>query len=182
MLENAAAAAIIIRDLHRSPMTPFDLMSDYITRNGEILKMTLGDFAPAEMLARPVPGANHAAWQLGHLIGSCAHMLGAVAPGVIPEAVAKLGEKYNGKTANVDDPAFYPEKAQLLEAFSQAYGAVADWVKTLSSEDLSRPTPGRMADFAPTVGHLILMTVSHIMMHVGQMQVIRRKLGKPLLF
>jgi hypothetical protein len=39
-----------------------------------------------------------------------------------------------------------------------------------------------MADFAPTVGHLVLMIASHIMMHVGQMQVIRRKLGKPLLF
>jgi hypothetical protein len=39
-----------------------------------------------------------------------------------------------------------------------------------------------VADFAPTTGHLALMTASHIMMHVGQLQVIRRKLGKPLLF
>jgi hypothetical protein len=39
-----------------------------------------------------------------------------------------------------------------------------------------------MAAFAPTVGHLVTMTISHFMMHTGQFQVIRRKLGKPLLF
>jgi len=163
-------------------MSPTDLMSDNITRNGEILKMTLADFSQADLLARPVPGANHAAWQLGHLIGSAAHMLGAVAPGVIPQAAVKMGEPFNGKTANVDDPAFFPDKSQLLETFAQTHGAIADWVKTLTPADLARPTPAPMSDFAPTVGHLVLMTVSHIMMHVGQMQVIRRKLGKPLLF
>lgn len=163
-------------------MTQTELMSDFVTRNGEILKMTLADFTEEEMLVRPVPGANHAAWQLGHLLASAAYMVNMVAPGVIPEAVVRLGEKYNGKTADVDDPAFYPPKAELIEAFSQAYGAIADWVKSLKPEDLDRPTPGRMADFAPTTGHLALMTVSHIGMHVGQMQVIRRRLGKPLLF
>jgi hypothetical protein len=163
-----------------SPTT--ELMSDFVTRNCDILKMTLADFTQDEMLARPVPGANHAAWQLGHMLGSAAHMMKSVAPGVIPESVAALGERYTGKTANVDDPAFYPEKGELLEAFGQAYGAIAEWIKTLKPEDLTRATPGRMAEFAPTVGHLALMTVSHVMMHVGQMQVIRRRLGKPLLF
>ncbi|MDB5322151.1 MAG: DinB superfamily protein [Phycisphaerales bacterium] len=163
-------------------MSPIELMSDNITRNGEILKMTLSDFSQEDMLARPVPGANHAAWQLGHLIGSAAHMINAAAPGIVPEAAARIGEKCSGKTANVDDPAYFPDKTQLLEAFAQTHGAIAEWVKTLAPEQLARPTPGPMADFAPTVGHLILMTVSHIMMHVGQCQVIRRKLGKPLLF
>ncbi|HEY7117109.1 MAG TPA: DinB family protein [Tepidisphaeraceae bacterium] len=163
-------------------MTQTELMSDFLTRNGEILKLTLGDFTDDEMLARPVPGANHAAWQLGHLIGSAAYMFGAVAPGLIPENAARLGERFTGKTANVDDPAFYPKKSELLEAFAQAHGAIADWVTTLTPADLAKPTPGRMAEFAPTVGHLALMTVSHLAMHVGQLQVIRRKLGKPLLF
>jgi hypothetical protein len=82
----------------------------------------------------------------------------------------------------VDDPAHYPKKAELLEAFSQAYDAAANWIKTLSPSDLERPTPGRMSEYAPTVGHIALMLASHIMMHVGQMQVIRRRLGKPLLY
>ena len=163
-------------------MTHTELMSDVLTRDREILKMTVADFSEEDMLARPVAGANHAAWQIGHLVASAVHLVGAVAPDVIPAPLAKFGEKFSGKTANVDDAGFYPGKAELLEAFAQAYGAAANWVRTLTLEDLSRPTPGRIADFAPTVGHIALMLGGHIMMHVGQMQVIRRRLGKPLLF
>ena len=54
--------------------------------------------------------------------------------------------------------------------------------KESDPDQLTHPTPGPMADFAPTVGHLVLMIGGHTLMHLGQMQVIRRKLGKPLLF
>jgi len=39
-----------------------------------------------------------------------------------------------------------------------------------------------MQRMIPTMGHLVQLLPSHFAMHVGQMQVIRRKLGKPLLF
>ena len=164
-------------------MTPIELMSDVLVRNGEILKMTLADFSDQEMLARPVPGANHAAWQLGHLIGSAAFMLREVAPpGVVPESADRFREKYDGKSAGIDDPGFFAKRSELLEAFAQIHDAISTWVKTLTPENLNQPTPGRIAEYAPTLGHVVLMIASHIMMHVGQMQVIRRKLGKPLLF
>src|SRR5947207_11489945 len=105
-------------------MSPIDLKSDNITRIGEILKMTLADFSQVDLLTRPVPGANHAAWQLGHLIGSAAHMIGAVAPGVVPPAAVKMGETCNGKTASMYDPAFFPDTSQLLEIFSLTQGAM----------------------------------------------------------
>jgi hypothetical protein len=163
-------------------MTQTETMSDFLSRNLEILKLTIADFSDQELLVRPVPGANHAAWQLGHLIQSAARMMNQVAPGVIPEPAAKIGESFSGKTANVDDPAAYPGKTSLLEALSQSYGAIAQWTKTLAPQDLDRPTPPRMAQFAPTVGLMVLMMAGHLIMHVGQVQVIRRKLGKPLLF
>jgi hypothetical protein len=163
-------------------MTPIELMSDCVARNCDILKMTLSDFSEQEMFVRPAPGANHAAWQLAHLTGAAAHMVNSVAPGVIPDAAVRMNEKYTGQTSNNDDPEFYPSKADLLDTFAQAHDALVQWARTLSEADLARPTPGRMADFAPTVGHLVLMTIGHVMMHVGQFQVIRRKLGKPLLF
>jgi hypothetical protein len=163
-------------------MTHTELMADVLTRDGEILKMTVADFSEQDMLARPVPGANHAAWQLGHLVASANHLVGAADPNVIPAALAWFGEKFSGKTANIDDPTFFPQKAQLLEAFTQAYDAAASWVSKLTHDDLARPAAPRVAEYAPTVGHIALMLASHVMMHVGQMQVIRRKLGKPLLF
>ena len=46
-------------------MTQTELLADMLNRNLEMLKATLGDFSDADMLVRPTPGANHAAWQLG---------------------------------------------------------------------------------------------------------------------
>ena len=105
-------------------MSPIELMSDNITRNSEILKMTLADFSQEDMLTRPVPGANHAAWQLGHLIGGAGRMIG-IAPDLIPQAAGQIGQNCTGKTAHIDDPAFSPDKTQLLEVFAQTQGAIA---------------------------------------------------------
>ena len=163
-------------------MTPSELAADFISRSIEILKMTLNDFSESDMLARPAPGANHPAWQLGHMIGSAHHATNSVAPGTVPEVFAEYREKYSGKTASIDDPAHYGPKAQLLEAFLQSHAAIVEWARHLTPEEMQKPTNERLAGYAPTIGHLVLMTSAHIAMHVGQMQVLRRKLGKPLLF
>jgi hypothetical protein len=42
--------------------------------------------------------------------------------------------------------------------------------------------PERLLRFAANVGQLCAMMPSHTMMHLGQFQVIRRKIGKPVLF
>ena len=52
----------------------------------------------------------------------------------------------------------------------------------LSDADLDRPTTGPMAQFAPTLGQLFLAASNHTLMHAGQFTVVRRKLGKPVLF
>jgi hypothetical protein len=39
-----------------------------------------------------------------------------------------------------------------------------------------------MAKFAPTVGAMLLLNANHVLMHAGQFSVVRRKLGKPVLF
>ena len=60
-------------------MNTIQLLADVLNRNLEMLKATIADFSDADMLARPVPSANHAAWQLGHLINSESNMLKGVA-------------------------------------------------------------------------------------------------------
>ena len=46
-------------------MSQSQAVADNLSRNLDFLKATLADFSDAEMLARPCPGANHAAWQVG---------------------------------------------------------------------------------------------------------------------
>ena len=60
------------------PLSIQDLLADSYAKNLEMVKMTLADFSDAEMLVRPVPGANHANWQLGHLVVSEVHIIGAL--------------------------------------------------------------------------------------------------------
>jgi hypothetical protein len=55
-------------------------------------------------------------------------------------------------------------------------------VKSLTEADLGTSTPEQIKRFAPTFGDMPYMAVAHACMHMGQFQVIRRKLGKPILF
>ena len=49
-----------------------------------IAKAYLEDLSDADLLIRPVEGANHIAWQLGHLISSEHNMIEMVCPGSMP--------------------------------------------------------------------------------------------------
>src|SRR5262249_39520360 len=73
-------------------------------------------------------------------------------------------------------------KAEYLSLFDAARSATIAAVGKLSDDDLDRPTTGNMAQFAPTLGQLLILTSNHTLMHAGQLTVIRRALGKPVLF
>ena len=158
-----------------------DFLADNLGRADGMLKMTLADFTEAEMLVRPVPGANHTAWQLGHLIVSQQGMCTAVGA-KLPELPAGFAERFTAKTAGVDDVSKLSSKAELLELLGRSSAAIGVWARALKVEDLEKPGPEAMRAYAPTVGSLLSLSVGHLMMHMGQMQVIRRKLGKPILF
>jgi hypothetical protein len=47
---------------------------------------------------------------------------------------------------------------------------------------LEKPTEGKMAKFAPKIVNMLLLMSNHTTMHAAQFTVVRRKLGKPVLF
>jgi len=147
-----------------------------------MLKSALSDFSDADFLVRPCPGANHTAWQLGHLISVETAMINGITPGAIPALPEGFDKKFTKETSSKDDPAFFPTRGQLLDQYYKTRAAVTVWVKKLSPEDLDKPCPERIKSMAPTVGHLLYLYVAHMSMHLGQVQVVRRKLGKPVLF
>ena len=163
-------------------MSQLDLVADVLVRNVGMLQMTLADFSDADFYARPVPNANNAAWQVGHLIVSEAHMINACAGKSVIDLPAGFAERYTKDTAAIDDPARLGSKAELLGLLEKVRGKTAAWVRTLTPEQLAGPAPEMMRRIAPTVGHVVLLSPAHVAMHMGQMQVLRRKLGKPLLF
>ena len=162
-------------------MKQTELLADLLNRNFGMLQKLLEDFSDADLLVRPCPGANHAAWQLGHLIIAEYSMLSGVGV-AMPELPAGFRDGFSDEKAKVDDPGAFPKKAELLAQFGRLRTASVAWVEGLADQQLSTPVAGEMAAWLPTWGHLAAMLAAHGAMHIGQIQVIRRKLGKPILF
>jgi hypothetical protein len=164
-------------------MTATELLTRNLTQSAEFMKMTLADFTDAEMLARPCPGANHPLWQIGHLCVAETNLINAIKPGAMPELPAGFADRFaNKKTNDVDDPAKLATKQQVMELFAKIREATIACLKTFSEKDLSTSAPEKFRSWAPTVGDIFEMQASHLTMHLGQIQVARRKLGKPILF
>lgn len=139
------------------------------------------DLADADLFVRSVPGTNHMAWQLGHMIAGTAGMLaglGRAAP-VLPEGF----EAAHGRdTATVDTAAKFATKAQYLALMDQMKAASLAAVDATPEADLDAAGPESMREYAPTVGAVLTLLGTHWLMHAGQFVPIRRKLGKPPLF
>lgn len=163
-------------------MTGIELAAHQLERGIDWLKWTLADFSDAEMFRRPVPAANHALWQLGHLVVGEAMMVNQLRPGThtLP---AGLDGKFSKEQASKDDPAsFGVKKEELLALLESVRKGTVGFVRSLQPEDLAKPAPEKMRDYAPTVADVLTILLSHVHMHMGQMQVIRRSLSKKVLF
>jgi hypothetical protein len=148
-----------------------------------LLTEYLKDLSDAELLLRPVPGANHIAWQMGHLINSEAFLVREQLPDAgYPTLPANFAEAHGNGAAGNDGPAGFLSKDEYISLFTQTRKATMEAVGKLTDADLDRPSVGRMAPFAPKLGNYMHLVANHTLMHAGQFTVVRRKLGKPVLF
>src|SRR5580658_4004858 len=153
-----------------------ELLVDVLSKDLNFLKNTIQDMTDAELAQRPVPNANNPLWQIGHLIVAETMMVNASAGKTINELPAGFAERYSKQAAAENDPAKLGTKADLIDQLMKMREKTCAWVATLSPDDMAKPAPERMRSMCPTVGHLIYLFPSHVAMHVGQIQVLRRKL------
>ena len=146
-----------------------------------LLGMHLNDMSESDLLVRPVPNANHANWQLGHLAVAETSML-AMCGIPMPALPAGMTEKYTKETSKSDDAAAFLKKDQLVSLLQTAREGTIAWTKSATPEQLAAPTAEKLRGFASTCGALVAALTMHDGMHMGQIQVTRRKLGKPILF
>jgi hypothetical protein len=162
-------------------MNAIDVLVKNVEESLNWLKWTIADISDVELMTRPCEGANHANWQLGHLVVGCNHMM-APAGGKAIELPAGFAEKYSKEAASSNDAAKFAKKDELIALLDKVHAAAVAGIKSLKEADLSKPGPESMKDYAPTIGAVALLLGQHLQMHMGQFQVIRRKLGKPVLF
>lgn len=139
----------------------------------------LDDLTDADLFVRSVPGANHIAWQLGHLIVSTGSLLSAVGQAG-PELPPGFGEAHTSENVSSDDRARFASKATYLELVERAKAALLAALEAVPDAALDQPGPERMRDYAPTVGAVLVLTATHWMMHAGQFVPVRRALGRPM--
>lgn len=146
-----------------------------------LMQMTLGDMSDAELMTRPTPAANHGNWQLGHLVVAETNLMSACGA-KMPELPAGFAERYTKETSKSDDASKFAKKDELIALLTRTRAATIAFAKGCSAEQLGAPGPEKYRSFAPTVAAMVDAQSGHLQMHMGQIQVLRRKLGKPVLF
>lgn len=159
-------------------MTIGEMFANQIQQSSGMLLAVIDSFSDDEIFVRPVPGANHAAWQIGHLINSQSRMVGRLG-GKLPELPAGFETKFTKQTASLDNPSDFLDRKTLRDLTAKMAEAAVAAARAIKTEDLEKQTG---VQFAPTYFDMLVLISAHAAMHIGQMQVIRRKLGKPIMF
>lgn len=163
-------------------MTNKDLIRLSLNNSSFVVKMLLDDLSDADILVRPVPGANHIAWQLGQLLTFEASVPQNVPGAKSVELPAGFADQYTKETAASESTKGFLTKAEYLALYDRVRQATLAALDKATDADLNKPLEGPMASMMPHVAGLFLMIASHDMMHTGQFSVVRRKLGKPVKF
>jgi hypothetical protein len=159
-------------------MTPTELLAGGYRMGRKMVQMMCEDLTEAEFHHQPVPGANSAAWIVGHLAVTArrtAERLGATElPVLTEEFVAKFSQTRKPADAQRD----LGTKEELLALLNVSVEKAMQALRTLPADGFDAPAlnPGR---FANNYGEAILFGAMHFTMHCGQLSTIRRSLGKP---
>jgi hypothetical protein len=164
-------------------MTAVQAISGAINSTTAWVGMVLGDFTDAELLVRPLPNANHVAWQLGNVIVGDVFIVQTQFPdAVFPKLPDGFMELHSTAHANKDQDPGFLSKEGYLNLLRDVRVVTLAAIEKLSDADLDKPAHESLQFAGTTVADVLQFVATHTLMHLGQFSVIRRKLGKPVLF
>jgi len=141
------------------------------------LKM-IDDIPAGKFCHKPVDGANHALWVLGHLAVTDDWFACTLASreSVIDES---WGPLFGMKSEPSDDPTIYPSIDEIKSALERARQSLLTGFESLGEQQLQGPVPEELEGFAPNVGGAAYTLAWHEGFHAGQLSAVRRSLGLP---
>lgn len=145
-----------------------------------VMSSYLADLSDADLLVRPVEGAHNTAWQLGHLIASEFKMIEGVRPRAEKLVAPDFAQRHDKSRAFEPAEGWATSKHEYIKLMQDVRAATLSLLRELSDQDLAGPGPEFMRSYAPTVSSVFTSIGGHELMHAGQIAVIRRKLGKPV--
>lgn len=144
-----------------------------------VLTAYVNDMTDENLFIRSVPGCNHVAWQLGHLISSANGMLEGVGAKTI-ELPDGFADKHTKETAGNDNAADFYSKERYLQLLEQIKEATFAGLDQASDADLDGAAPEYLQSIARTVGDVYVLIACHPLMHAGQLVPLRRQLDLPI--
>lgn len=161
--------------------TPNDVIVHSLTGSKDLLLRFVGDMTPRELVHRPTPESNCAAWLIGHLTLIDRLVLKeVVGDGSLPELPDGFEHRFSQK-AGCPQAAEFGDATTLPAIFAAHRDLVIERAKATPLAEMDRPLSFQHPLFQ-TVGQILNFGGIHTSMHAGQISTIRRSLGKPPLF
>lgn len=158
-------------------MTPNDVLAAGYRMSGRLLHRMVDDLTPEEWARQPVPGANSAAWVIGHLALTLRNGLRRMRAPDVPDFPADLEEKFKTTKQPAGEQTGYGDPKALLAVFDACLERFMALVRTLPADALTAAAEGPPP--ATNRAEAIQFGALHIAMHTGQLSTLRRSLGKP---
>ncbi len=140
----------------------------------------LEDIEASDWFFQPAPGVQHVAWQVGHLASSQVTLVHARCFGKTPtdHIPARFKVLFGKGSSPDDDPSLYPAPTEIRRVFDAVHSEVLELVRSISPDELDRPTAGDPHPMFTNKGQCIAMVSLHESFHAGQIALTRRILGK----
>jgi uncharacterized damage-inducible protein DinB len=139
----------------------------------------IDDLKPEEFLHRPCLGANCAAWIVGHLARTDRNQLKSLRSAGLPEVSEPFLEQFAAtRAAATGTTADFGPPQELVRLFDLHRDLLTERVKEMSREELTSAPPWPSPLFTDWSEALLFMGL-HTSMHMGQLSMIRRSLGRP---
>ena len=157
--------------------TANDAIAHSLTLSGGMLHRYADDLTPQEMLHRPTPKANCAAWTIGHLVLTERNLLKRLGVSDLP-ALPDGFEKRFSRDEGCPQASEFGDVSRLLALFDQHRNRAIDAVRAAPQQQLDQPLDKPHPMFK-TAGEFANFVAAHAVMHAGQLTIIRRSLGRP---
>jgi hypothetical protein len=156
-----------------------DTIAHALSSSQMLLQRYTEDFTPEEYLKRVTPDSNCAAWIIGHLTLTDRRALGALGATDLP-ALPQGYEQRFGRTENAPQASDFGDVKILMPLFHQHRQRLIETVHRATAEQLEKPvqTPRPMFKTAGEMAHFMAL---HAATHAGQITMIRRALGRPIM-
>lgn len=155
-----------------------DLLAWALQRARQQTLTLVEDLREEQMCLQSVPGENHPAWILGHLLLGDIYLLSLLRIQDLSEDFSELLSKHGPGSEPTPSFGQYDSKQSLVSRLAHAGSLRLDRIRQMKPEEFAQPTPDEvLARAQPTIGHHLQALVFHEGHHGGQLSAWRKAQG-----